>query len=199
MRILIIGAQGTIGSAVAGELKQRHEIVSAGRTGGDFNVDTTDAASIRKLFDDVGAIDAVVTAAGNVHFGPLAEITPEQWEIGLNDKLMGQVNVALEAAKRLKPGGSVTIVAGTLSHDPVRFGASASLVNAALEGFVRAAAVEFPPGVRINAISPTVVRESLKSYGPYFRGYEGVPVNRVALAFSRSVEGAQTGQIYSVE
>lgn len=199
MRILIIGAQGTIGSAVAAELKQRHEIVSAGRSGGDFKVDITDSASVRKLFDDAGAIDAVVIAAGNVHFGPLGEITPEQWDIGLRDKLMGQVNVALEAAKRLKPGGSVTLVAGTLSHDPIRYGASASLVNAALEGFVRAAAVEFPAGVRINAISPTVVRESLSAYGPYFRGYEGVPANRVALAFSRSVEGAQTGQIYSVE
>ncbi|HEV7178801.1 MAG TPA: short chain dehydrogenase [Candidatus Baltobacteraceae bacterium] len=199
MRILVIGAHGTIGSAVVDELKQRHDIVTAGRSRGDFNVDIADAASIRKLFADAGSIDAVVSAAGNVHFGPLAEITPEQWEIGLRDKLMGQVNVALEAAKQLKPGGSVTLVAGTLSKDPIRYGTSASLVNAALEGFVRSAAVEFPPGVRINAVSPTVLKESMESYGPYFRGSEGVAAKRVALAFSKSVEGAQTGQVYFVE
>jgi NAD(P)-dependent dehydrogenase (short-subunit alcohol dehydrogenase family) len=93
----------------------------------------------------------------------------------------------------------VTLVAGTLSKDPIRFGASASLVNSALEGFVRAAALEFPPGTRINVVSPTVLKESMESYGPYFPGSEGVPAKRVALAFSKSVEGAQTGQVYFVE
>ena len=147
----------------------------------------------------MGNVDAVVGTAGNVHFGPLLEMTPEQHQVGLSDKLMGQVYLALEAAKHLNPGGSVTLVAGTLSRDPVRFGASASLVNSALEGFVRAAAIEFPAGTRINAVSPTVLLESMDAYGPYFRGNEGVPAKRVALAFSKSVEGAQTGQVYSVE
>jgi NAD(P)-dependent dehydrogenase (short-subunit alcohol dehydrogenase family) len=99
----------------------------------------------------------------------------------------------------LNPGGSVTLVAGTLSKDPIRFGASASLVNSAIEGFVRAAAVEFPPGMRINAVSPTILQESLAAFGPYFPGTEGVPAKRVALAYSKSVEGAQTGQVYFVE
>ncbi len=199
MKILVVGANGTIGSAVVEELKQRHEIVSAGRSHGDHTVDLTDLRSIRSLFENVGRVDAVVSAAGNVHFGPLLEMTPEQLGVGVGDKLMGQVHLALEAAKHLNPGGSVTLVAGTLSKDPIRYGASASLVNAALEGFVRAAALEFPPGTRINAVSPTVLRESMAAYGPYFPGSEGVPGKRVGLAFARSVEGAQTGQVYYVE
>jgi hypothetical protein len=112
---------------------------------------------------------------------------------------MGQVHLALEASKHLNPGGSVTLTAGTLSKDPIRYGASASLVNSALEGFVRAAALEFPAGTRINVVSPTVLLESMPSYGPYFPGSEGVPAKRVALAFAKSVEGAQTGQVYYVE
>lgn len=199
MKIIVVGAGGTIGKAVVEELKQRHEIVTASRSGGDQKVDLADLASIRALFDRVGKVDAVVGAAGNVHFGPLLEMTPDQLGIGLHDKLMGQVHLALEAAKHLNPGGSVTLTAGTLSKDPVRFGASASLVNSALEGFVRAAAIEFPPGTRINAVSPTVLEESMETYGPFFRGSEGVPAKRVALAFSKSVEGAQTGQVYFVE
>ncbi|HZY99702.1 MAG TPA: short chain dehydrogenase, partial [Candidatus Baltobacteraceae bacterium] len=158
-----------------------------------------DLQSIRTLFEQVGKVDAVVSTAGNVHFGPLLEMTPEQHGIGLSDKLMGQVYLALEAAKYLNPGGSVTLVAGTLSKDPIRFGASATIVNSAIEGFVRAVAIEFPPGTRINAVSPTVLQESMDAYGAYFRGSEGVPVKRVALAFSKSVEGAQTGQVYVVE
>jgi NAD(P)-dependent dehydrogenase (short-subunit alcohol dehydrogenase family) len=197
MKILIVGASGTIGRAVAEELKPRHEIVSAGRTHGE-HVDIAVLGSIRDLFAKVGKVDAVVNAAGNVHFGPLLEMTPEQLGVGLSHKLMGQVQLALEAAKHLNAGGSVTLVSGTLSIDPVRFGASASLVNSAIEGFVRAAAIEFPAGTRINAVSPTVLLESMDSYGPYFRGSEGVPAKRVALAFSKSVEGGQTGQVYYV-
>jgi NAD(P)-dependent dehydrogenase (short-subunit alcohol dehydrogenase family) len=199
MKILIVGASGTIGAAVVNELKQRNEIVSAGRKSGDYTVDTTDVASVRALFEKVGPVDAVVSTAGNVHFGPLLQMTPEQLAIGLNDKLMGQVHLALEATKHLNPGGSVTLTAGTLSKDPVRFGASASLVNSAIEGFVRAAALELPAGMRINVVSPTVLSESMPSYGPYFPGSEGVPAKRVALAYAKSVEGAQTGQVYYVE
>lgn len=199
MKILVVGASGTMGKAVVNELKQRHEVVTASRTSGDYRVDLTDLQSIRTLFEQVGKVDAVVSTAGNVSFGPLLEMTPEQHHVGLSDKLMGQVYLTLEAAKHLNPGGSVTLVAGTLSKDPIRFGASASLVNSALEGFVRAAAIELPPGARINAVSPTVLQESMDTYGPYFRGSEGVPANRVALAFCKSVEGAQTGQVYFVE
>jgi NAD(P)-dependent dehydrogenase (short-subunit alcohol dehydrogenase family) len=199
MKILIVGASGTMGSAVVNEFKGRNEIVTAGRKSGDFTVDTTDPSSIRAMFEKVGPIDAVVSTAGNVHFGPLLQMTPEQLQLGLADKLMGQVQLALEAAKHLNPGGSVTLTAGTLSKDPIRFGASASLVNAALEGFVRAAALEFPAGMRINVVSPTVLAESMPSYGSYFPGSEGVPAKRVALAFAKSVEGAQTGQVYFVE
>ncbi len=199
MKILIIGADGTMGRAVADELKQRHEILAAGRSHGEHNVDIADLQSIRNLLASVGKVDAVVSAAGSVHFGPLLEMTPEQLQVGIGSKLMGQVHLALEAAKYLNAGGSVTLVAGTLSKDPIRYGASASLVNGALESFVRSAALEFPAGTRINVVSPTVLRESMEAYGPYFPGSEGVARKRVALAFARSVEGAQTGQVYYVE
>jgi NAD(P)-dependent dehydrogenase (short-subunit alcohol dehydrogenase family) len=198
VKILVVGAYGTIGKAVVEELKGRHEIISAGRTRGEHSVDISDLASIQALFSKIGEVDAVVSAAGDVHFGPLLEMTPEQLHVGLSNKLMGQVHLALEAANHLNPGGSVTLTAGSLSQDPIRFGASASLVNSALEGFVRAAAIEFPPGMRINAVSPTVLAESMDAYGPYFRGTEPVTAKRVALAFSKSVEGAQTGQVYFV-
>ena len=109
---------------------------------------TTSTSPISKAFAicfaSVGKVDAVVSAAGSVHFGPLLEMTPEQLQVGIGSKLMGQVHLALEAAKYLNAGGSVTLVAGTLSKDPIRYGASASLVNGALESFVRSAALEFP-------------------------------------------------------
>ncbi len=198
MNILLIGAQGTLGRAVAEALGPRHTLITAGRNSGDLRIDLTDRDSIAAALARAGKLDAVISAAGNVAFGGLLELTPEQWEIGLRDKLMGQVNLALLAAPLLADGGSITLTTGVLADDPIRYGASATLVNAGIEGFVRAAALELPRGVRINAVSPGVLQESMPGYAPYFRGFEAVPAARAALGFSRSVEGAQTGQVYRI-
>jgi NAD(P)-dependent dehydrogenase (short-subunit alcohol dehydrogenase family) len=132
-----------------------------------------------------------------VHFGPLETMTAEQFDLGLRDKLMGQVNLVLIGREFVDPGGSFTLISGILSQDPIRYGASASMVNGAIESFVRSAAIELAFH-RINAISPTVLEESMDAYGPYFRGFEAVPARRAALAYSRSIEGSQTGQIYRI-
>ncbi len=198
MKVLLVGAHGVIGSAVAKELGARHTLVSAGRNRGDVKVDLTNSASIRRMFEQVGRVDAVISAAGNVHFAPLEEMSEEQFGIGLKDKLMGQVNLAMISRNWLNDRGSITLTGGILAEQPIRYGSSASMVNAALEGFVRAAAIELPRGLRINLVSPTVVQESMPQFGPFFRGFEAVPAARVALAYSRGVEGLQTGQVYRV-
>jgi NAD(P)-dependent dehydrogenase (short-subunit alcohol dehydrogenase family) len=196
-KVLLIGASGTLGRAVHKELAHRHHVIGASRKG-KRKVDISDAASIRRLFEQIGRVDAVVCAAGNVHFAPLAQMTTELYGIGLRDKLMGQVNLALIGSEYLNDNGSITLITGILGEQPIRAGSSASMVNGALEAFVRAAAIELPRGIRINAVSPTVFRESMPGYAPFFRGFEAIPVARAALAFSRSVEGAQTGQVLRV-
>ncbi|MEK8034684.1 short chain dehydrogenase [Ideonella sp. DXS29W] len=198
MKILLIGAHGTIGQAVASQLSARHQVVTAGRTRGDHRVDLADDASVAALMKAVGPIDAIVCTAGNLHFGPLADMTAEQFNIGLQDKLLGQVRLVLHGAPTLRDGGSITLTSGVLGIEPIRNGANATAVNAALEGFVTAAAIELPRGLRINVVSPTLLTESLDTYGPFFPGFETVPANRVALAYQRSVEGAQTGRVYRV-
>ena len=198
MKIVIIGASGTIGTAVAAQLAQRHEIIEVGSRSGTHQADMGDIAQVRALFKRLGKVDAVVVTAGKLHFGPLAEFTPEQFRLGLDSKLMGQVNVALVAQEYLNDGGSITLTSGIVAEQPIRFGAAASMTNAAVEGFVRGAAIELARGVRINVVSPTVLAESLDAYGPFFYGFEAAAASRVALAYSRSVEGAQTGQIYRV-
>ncbi|GAC1388719.1 MAG: short chain dehydrogenase [Vulcanimicrobiaceae bacterium] len=199
MKVVVVGATGTIGKAVVAELRARHEVIAVGKSRGDHQVDIKDLGSVNKLFAKLGKFDAVVSAAGSVHFGPLDQMTSELFNVGLQDKLMGQINLAMAAPAHLNAGGSITLTAGTLSTDPVRYGSSASMVNGALESFARAAAIELPPGLRINVVSPTVLQESLDAYGSYFIGIEAVAAKRVAMAFAKSVDGAQTGQVYRVE
>lgn len=198
MKIVVIGATGAVGKAVVEQLGQRHEIVTVGSSSGQHQVKFEDEASVRQLFAQLGKVDAVVVTAGELHFGPLHEMTPEQFRKGLNSKLMGQINVALVAQEYLNDGGSITLTSGIVGRQPIRFGANASTVNAALEGFALGAAVELQRGLRINVVSPTVLTESLPVYGPFFHGFEPADGKRVALAYSRSVEGVETGKTYKV-
>lgn len=198
MRIVLVGASGTIGQAVAAELGPRHEIVAVGRSSGEVRMDVTDAASIKAALTQIGPCDAIVSTIGKVKFAPLGEMTPADYRIGLDDKLMGQVTLALLGREFLNDGGSITLTSGVLSHDPIRAGSSASMVNGAIDAFVRAAAIELPRGLRINAVSPGLLLESVPGYGPFFRGHAPVPGARVALAYSKSVEGARTGQVFEV-
>src|SRR5579871_3227224 len=96
-RIVVIGATGTLGQAVSAELKARHEVIEVGATRGQYQVDSTDPASVERLFRDIGKVDGVVTATGKVHFGPLTQMSVEQFWVGLRDKLMGQINVVFAA------------------------------------------------------------------------------------------------------
>ncbi|MEG0192009.1 MAG: short chain dehydrogenase [Stenotrophomonas sp.] len=199
MKILLVGASGTLGQAVARHLGQQHDILAAGRHSGSLRVDLTDDASVRDLFAQTGPVDAVISTAGKLHFGPLQQMTPEQFNVGLQDKLLGQVRLALAAQHHLNAGGSITLTSGIVSAQPIRDGANATAVNHALEGFVRAAALELlPRGLRINVVSPNVLVESMEAYGPYFPGFEAVTAQRAALAFQRAVEGIQSGETITV-
>ena len=198
MKIILVGASGTIGQAIDRELRERHDIVRVGRNSGELQVNIADPASIRRLFEQTGPFDALISAAGNAHFGALEELSAKEFAVGLDDKLMGQVNLVLIGREFANDGASFTLTSGVLSEDPIRYGAAVSTVNAALDGFVRAAAIELPRGLRINSVSPTVLEESLPSYGPYFRGFKAVPAATVALAYAKSAEGRQTGQVYRV-
>ncbi len=198
MRIIIIGGTGTIGSAVVKELSPRHEVLIVGRSSGDLHCDLTSEESIRNLFIQAGKFDAVVITSGNVVFAGFEEMTSAKYHVGLNDKLMGQVNAVLIGKEYIQDGGSFTLTAGILSCDPIRAGSSASMVNGALEAFAISAAIEMPRQIRINAVSPTVLLESMKKYGAFFRGFDPVPAAKVALSYSKSIEGLQTGKIYRV-
>ena len=198
MMVLVVGASGTIGRAIVEELGQRHEVITAGRSSGELQTDITDSTAIRTMFERAGSVDALVSAPGKVKFAPFENMEAEDYEIGLKDKLMGQVNLVLIGRDYLSDGGSFTLTTGVLDSDPIREGTSASMVNGAINAFVAAAAIEMPRGQRINVVSPGVIEEAMEVYAPFFRGFEPVPAARAALAYAKSVEGAQTGRVYRV-
>ncbi|MEU8436737.1 short chain dehydrogenase [Streptomyces sp. NPDC029216] len=198
MRILLVGAGGTLGTVVHKALTARgHEVVGVGRSGGDLVADVTDPEQVARLYAQAGPLDAVAVAAGDAVFRRLSELTSDDVAATLRGKALSQVELVRQGARHVAPTGSFTLISGILTEQPIVAGAAASAANGAVEAFVRAAAIELPPQ-RINAVSPTVVEESLPAYGPFFAGMEAVPAARAAMAYVRSVEGAQTGQVYRV-
>ncbi|KUM26662.1 short-chain dehydrogenase [Mesorhizobium loti] len=198
MKILQVGSSGVIGRAVTAELGQRHQIVTASRSTGEFRVDIEDPRSVENLFQQVGEFDALVCAAGAVHFAPLAEFSVGQYAVGLQSKLMGQVNLVRSGLKYLRDGGSFTLTSGPTNDDPIPLGTSSAMVNGALEGFVRGAAIELRRDRRINLVSPTMLEESASLFGSYFMGTKGVATSDVVQGYVKSVEGAQTGCVYRI-
>lgn len=198
MKIIIVGANGDIGKPAQAELGQRHEIITAGRTSGDVQVDLTDRASIDAMYAKVGKFDAVVSTTGDVHFGPLVDFTEETFMLGLKQKVMGQINLVLAGLDKINEGGSFTLTSGVLDRDPILMGTGAATANGALGGFVVGAAIEMPRGLRVNVVSPGLLDVSVPRYGEWFPGHDPVSSKRVGLAYAKSVEGAITGQVIIV-
>jgi NAD(P)-dependent dehydrogenase (short-subunit alcohol dehydrogenase family) len=195
MRILLIGATGTIGRAIAAALGNRHDVIPASRHKAHESVDISNPQSIRDLFSRVGRVDAIVSAAGQAAFKPLAELTDAEFAFSIANKLMGQVNLVRFGLQSLNDNGSVTLTSGILAQQPAPGAAAISLVNAGLEGFTRAAALEAPRGIRVNVVSPPWVTETLQAMGRPTTG--GLPATVVARSYIDSVEGRMTGQVLS--
>ena len=196
MRILLVGATGTIGQAVAAAFGTRHDVILASRNKAHEKVDVSDPDSIRALLKRVGRVDAIVSAAGLAAFKPLGELSDAEFELSIRNKLMGQVNVVRFGLASVADKGSVTLTSGVLSQQPIPGSAAISLVNAGLEGFTRAAALEAPRGIRVNVVSPPWVTETVQAMGwPPVPG--ALPAGVVARSYVESVEGKITGQVLS--
>ena len=196
MRIILIGGTGTIGREVSKALAANNEVMVASRSGGVLRVDISDPARVETMYRDAGAFDAVVCAAGSARFGPLDDLEYEDFLFSFRNKLMGQINLVTIGRNYIKDNGSFTLTSGVLAREPMPGSSAVSMVNAALEGFVRAAQLELERGVRINVVSPVWVQETLLAMG--HKSLEGMPAALVARAYVAGVTGTMKGQVLDV-
>ena len=195
MRILIVGATGTIGRAIAEGLGSKHDLLLASHSKAPLTVDIASPQSIQALYRKAGRLDAVISAAGQARFKPFAQLTDDDYAFSLANKLMGQVNLVRYGLDSLNDSGSFTLTSGVLATSPMVGSGVISLVNAGLEGFTRAAALEATRGIRVNIVSPPWVTETLKAYGMPLDG--GLPASTVANAYIGLLDSKSTGQTVS--
>lgn len=197
MKIVIVGASGTIGKKVTEAVRGENEIITAGSKSGDLQVDITSTESIEAFYKQIGNFDALVSVTGSGYMGPFKSMTAKDFNIGLQSKLLGQVNLVLVGQHYVNAKGSFTLTSGILAQDPVIMASNLSTVNAGINSFAKAAAIELENGVRINAVSAGVVEDS-PDYFPYFPGHIPVSMDKVANAYYKSVFGPLTGQVFEV-
>ncbi len=193
MKVIVVGATGTIGSAIVRAIGKSHEVIPVSASKSELKVDIADPASISKMFKATGRVDAVISAAGLAKFGPMATLTDADFAFCLSNKLMGQVNLVRLGLDHISDKGSITLTSGILSRRPMAGSTAISLVNAGLEGFGRAAALEAPRGIRINVGSPNWVIDTRKAFN--MDPSTGTPVEVVAAAYVKALEGAMNGEV----
>ena len=194
MKIIIVGATGVMGKYLTSAFEKENEIIKVASKGGDIHTDITSTQSIENMFKQVGAFDALISTAGPTHAGPWKKMTDKEFRKGVDGKMMGQINLVLIGQHFINPKGSFSLITGALTHDPQKNFANASAANGAVEAFVRAAAIELENGIRINAVSPTVIENS-PHYFPFFPGDIPVTMQQLEFGFRKAVFGANTGQV----
>ena len=197
MKILVIGGNGTIGKTIVAHFSSDNEVITAGRNSGGVRLDIADSKSIEALFQKVGKLDAIICAAGEAKWAPFEELSEEDYYIGLRSKLMGQVNLVRIGKSYLNEGGSITLTTGILADDPVVKTASAAMVNGGIHSFVQAVALELTK-IRVNVVSSGVVMDAYAKYESYFPGHPPIPMDKMMLAYVKSVKGRGNGQIYRI-
>jgi NAD(P)-dependent dehydrogenase (short-subunit alcohol dehydrogenase family) len=190
-RTLVIGAAGLIGREVVKALGEG-ECIRASRNS-DEKVDISDAKSLAALFERVGEVDGIVCTGGAARFRPWNQLTDEDWAFSLANQLMGQINVVRYGLKSVRPGGAITLTTGLASQYPAPGSAIITSVNSAVDAFVRATAVEPAIGVRVNAVSPGWVAETLQAMGR--DPSPGVPAAEVAQVIVRQLREGPSGSV----
>jgi len=198
MKVLIIGANGTIGSAVTSSVGMNHQVITAGRNSGDVRVDIESSKSIEAMFRQYNDLDAVICAAGHAKWGDLQELNEEDYHVGINSKLMGQVNLVRIGINYLKDNGSFTLTTGILAERPVKGSINASLVNGALHSFVLAASTDLPRGIRVNVVAAGLVKDSAEKMGHLFPGHIPVDMDKVGRTYKETMESRKNGEIVRI-
>lgn len=200
MKILQFGSTGTVGSAVLKAFNDLHyEVVAVNYEEGSPRIDITDSASVAEAYRHAGPIDAVVCTVGIVPLKILGETTKADIAAAVAGKLSSQIDIVLQGLAYVRPRGSFTLISGIMSRMPWLGGIGATVADGGIDAFVLGAAPELGQDRRINAISPSIVAESVASIGEnLLPGHSPVPAARVAEAFVRSVAGLESGKVFPV-
>ncbi|TXH83293.1 MAG: SDR family oxidoreductase [Rhizobium sp.] len=170
-RILIVGGSSGMGLALAKQaIAAGAEVIIVGRNEDKLQrartelqssalstvaLDITQEAQVADLFGRIEGLDHIVSTAADIEgaYELLPSLDLKAVQRVVESKFYGPLLLAKHGAPKLSPTGSITFTSGIAAYRPSARGSVVAAVNAALEGLVRALAVELAP-IRVNVVSP---------------------------------------------
>jgi NAD(P)-dependent dehydrogenase (short-subunit alcohol dehydrogenase family) len=125
-------------------------------------LDANDAAALKGFFDGLDRIDHVLVTAGGPHYVPLLEMNADQVCDALGDHVVMTLDVARNAAPKMRPGGTLVLMGGTGGRKIRRGLGLMSAATAVLPPFTATLALELAP-VRVNLIAAGFVDTPLSA------------------------------------
>ncbi len=170
--VVVVGGGSGIGKAIAkAAAAQDADLVLSSRNAAKLadaaatiggaqalSVDMTDAASVGRWADGLPAVDHLVVSASSAYHGTFAELPEAQLRAMFDAKFFGPYAIARAALPKLRDGGSITFFSGVLSRRPSLGCSGLGAVNGAVESLTYALALELAPALRVNCVSPGMVR-----------------------------------------
>ncbi len=172
LKVLVVGGSSGMGLALAKRcLDSRAQVIIVGRSEDKLArvceelqsptqltaiaADISREDQVADLFEKVGSLDHIVSTAADIAgaYELLPSLDLKAAQRVVESKLYGPLLLAKHGSSRLSPAGSITFVSGIAAYRPAARGSVVAAVNAALEGLVRALAIELAP-IRVNAVSP---------------------------------------------
>lgn len=191
-KVLILGATGLIGKAIAELLEGKAEVVKASFSHPENKVDISEPESLKALFAKVGKVDAIVCTAGMAEFALWDQADDAQWDFGIKNKMMGQINTIRFGEQYVNDDGAIILSTGVLAQYPMPGSGILTTVNAAVEAAIKASVTEIE-GIRINAVSPGWVAETMVAMG--MDPEPGLPAKDVAQYYVDLIESSNSGDI----
>jgi NAD(P)-dependent dehydrogenase (short-subunit alcohol dehydrogenase family) len=164
--ILIIGASGGIGNALASILGDQGHVVY-----GTYHRDDWDPGSEKihhHRLDVLGehldlgflpdSLDGLVYCPGSINLKPFSRFTPEDFLEDYRLQVVGAVRVIQGSIKRLRASASPSVVlfSTVAVQQGFRFHTQVAASKGAIEGLTRSLAAEYAPKIRFNCIAPSL-------------------------------------------
>jgi len=197
-KVVVVGASGVLGGAVAAGLDKDHEVIRASRKGADLLLDASNVDQLDAAFKKVGPLDGLVVCIGHVPFEPFETVDIDAFSAGIMNKFMHQANLVRAALPYLNDNASVVLTSGILADEPLIGSSCAAAANGALHSFVMAVAAELAGRIRINVVSPSVVEASVEGYGNFFDGFEATSMDSLVKGYRRCLAGPISGRVLKI-
>lgn len=167
-KILVIGGSKGIGRQIINELISDNEIINYSRTVPEISHANLTHFTIDVLKDDLPEIKDVSTiiyCPGSINLKPIGRFSLDEFREDFEINVIGSIKVIQKYISNLKraTNASILLFSTVATKLGMPYHSSVAVSKSAVDGLVKTLGAELAPGIRVNAIAPTITNTDLAS------------------------------------